>query len=271
MPELPEVETVVRAMRERLTGQRLGRVLLVSARINDENPRDWSTAIRGRTMERFERRGKYIIVYLSGGHALVIHLRMTGRIWIKHAGYKARAHDRLIVALPPRKRLVLNDTRTFARFHWQPPGSLWDHAGLAKLGPDALTITPAAFAACCRSARRPIKSLLLDQTKLAGLGNIYADESLFRAGIRPVALAGTLSPKRIERLHTSVRTILDEAIRLCGTTFDTFSDLDGSGGGFGPRLAVYQRTGEPCRRCHARIRRIVLSGRGTHYCPRCQR
>jgi formamidopyrimidine-DNA glycosylase len=271
MPELPEVETVVRGLRRTVIGARLGRVRLVSERIAAVNRRGWKAALEGRRIASIERRGKYILIHLSGQHTLVVHLRMTGRLWVVRELYRRQPHDRFIVPLGARRCLVLNDARQFARVQWCTPESLAAHTSLAKLGPDALTITVTELRQRLVNSRRPIKSLLLDQTQLAGLGNIYADESLFLARIRPTTPAANVGPKRAARLHHAIQDVLRRAIDACGTTMDTFSDIEGGGGGFAPSLLVYHRTGEACRICGSIIQRIVLAGRGTHFCRRCQR
>jgi len=271
MPELPEVETVVRGLCARVVGLRLGEVIHQSDLIRSANVPGWEAHVPGHLIREVERRGKYIILHLDKDAALVIHLRMTGRLWIKPADYQPLPHDRCIISLERSSGLVLSDTRQFARVQWRPAGTLETDPGLARLGPDALEIGLARFQALCQRSARPIKSFLLDQSRLAGIGNIYADESLFRSGIRPTTRALVISRVRLKRLHTSIRVILNRAIRSCGTTFDTFSDLEGRAGGFGPRLRVYGREGQPCHRCGALVRRIVIAGRGTHFCPRCQR
>lgn len=240
-------------------------------RVNRANRRGWKAALASKEITGVSRRGKYIIFHLTGGHSVVAHLRMTGRLWVKPEPYKRGAHDRLIVTLSPARCLVLNDSRQFARFDWRQPGALDSHPGLAKLGPEAPTMTLEQFRTICKNANRPIKALLLDQTRITGLGNIYADESLFQSGIRPTSMANALGPKRVQRLHGAFRAVLAKAIEACGTTIDTFSNVEGSSGGFAPFLMVYHRTGEPCRVCGCAIHRIQLAGRGTHYCPRCQR
>lgn len=271
MPELPEVETVVRGLRSRIIGQSFGRVIHQSALIRSANVPLWEERLPGCVIESVRRRGKYIILNLGGGQAVVVHLRMTGRLWIKDSGYIADPHDRFIVELDSGQRLVLADTRQFAQVVWHDEGRLGGNDGLNRLGPDALAVSAAEFVVLCRLARRPIKSFLLDQTRIAGLGNIYADESLFESGIRPDRRAASLRRDRVQRLHRSIQLVLRRAIRSCGTTIDTFSDPEGRAGGFGPRLKVYGRTGAPCKRCQTGIRRIVIAGRGTHFCPRCQR
>ncbi len=271
MPELPEVETVVRGLRRHILGETFGAVSFASRRVGLANARGWKSRTNGEQVGQIARLGKYIIVRFTSGNALVIHLRMTGRLWIKPPSYHRERHDRFVLPLTDGRQLVLSDARQFGRIDWLEPYLLERHRGISKLGPDALTITKAQFAAICSKSHRPIKSFLLDQTRLAGLGNIYADESLFAARIHPEAFTDSISPHRLERLRLGMITILQNAIDACGTTFDTFSDLEGEAGGFSPQLKVYQRTGMPCADCRSAIRRIVLSGRSTHFCPRCQK
>ena len=271
MPELPEVETVVRGLRARVLGRQIGPVLFASKRIKQANSPGWRSRLSSNVVEHIDRRGKYIIIRLSGGNAMVAHLRMTGRLWVKPAAYKREKHDRFVISLGRDCRLVLSDARQFARVEWWPQAQLTKHPSLEKLGPDALTMTPAQLSEACARSHRPIKSMLLDQSRLSGLGNIYADEVLFAARIHPRTIADSLGPKRLARLTAAIRLILQQAIDLCGTTFDTFSDLEGNSGGFGPKLRVYHRTGLPCLVCGSPVRRMVLAGRGTHFCRRCQR
>jgi formamidopyrimidine-DNA glycosylase len=271
MPELPEVETVVRGLRARILGRQIGPVLFASKRITQANSAGWRSHLSSNVVEQVDRRGKYIIIHLSGGNAMVAHLRMTGRLWVKPAAYKREKHDRFVMSLGSDYRLVLSDARQFARVEWWPQNQLASHPSLEKLGPDALTVTLAQLSEACARSHRPIKSMLLDQTRLAGMGNIYADEVLFTAKIHPRTTADSLGPKRLARLTLAIHSILQQAIDLCGTTFDTFSDLEGNSGGFGPKLQIYQRTGLPCLVCGSPVRRMVLAGRGTHFCPTCQR
>jgi len=276
MPELPEVETIVRALRDVVTGARIDRVVYASRRAALGNRRDWREQLRGRIIEDVERRGKHMIFGLSGEAYLVLHLRMTGRLLLRAPRAGREPHDRLILALggsrpASLRHLVLVDTRQFARVDFCPPGSLHLHPGLSKLGPEATEISEQQLCRLTARSQRPIKALLLDQRCLAGLGNIYADESLFAAGIHPAARCDLLDRRRLRRLRTAIHRILAAAIAACGTTFDTFSDLSGQAGGFAPRLKVYGRTGEPCRVCGRPIARMVIVGRGTHFCPRCQK
>ncbi|MBI3873274.1 MAG: bifunctional DNA-formamidopyrimidine glycosylase/DNA-(apurinic or apyrimidinic site) lyase [candidate division Zixibacteria bacterium] len=276
MPELPEVETVVRALRRTVLGARLIGVNYASHRVSRPNPRGWKDQVAGRHIAAIERRGKYILFGLSGGHHLVMHLRMTGRLRLGSAPCVRGKYDRLILVLDgPESRqvrhLVLVDTRQFARADWCLPGALEQHSGLARLGPDALMATVEHLLRIMAGTHRPIKALLLDQHALAGLGNIYADEALFGARIHPTAPADSLRNARRQRLLGAIHAVLAAAVAACGTTFDTFSDLEGRSGGFAAQLKVYGRTGEPCLRCATPVARIVIIGRSSHFCPRCQR
>jgi len=194
---------------------------------------------------------------------LTIHLGMTGSLlWNGTPGPHTRAEFVL-----DGDRLLFNDLRQFGRLHagTQPP------AGLARLGPEALQISARELAERLAGRRGRIKALLLDQRILAGLGNIYADEALFRAGIHPCAVPARLAPERIRRLHRAIRQVLREAIAAGGSSISDYVDADGAPGNFQFAHRVYRRTGLPCRRCGAKIRRTLVSQRGTHYCPRCQR
>ncbi|MBD3297428.1 MAG: bifunctional DNA-formamidopyrimidine glycosylase/DNA-(apurinic or apyrimidinic site) lyase, partial [candidate division Zixibacteria bacterium] len=249
----------------------LRRVRFASLRISRANLRGWKRQLTGHAVTSITRRGKFILVGLSDDHTMVIHLRMTGRLWVKPLPYRRSPYDRCVIELASGRVLILADTRQFARVQWVGPGRLDTHPSLEILGPDALTIQLDELRVLLRQSRRPIKALLLDQTRIAGLGNIYVDESLHAAGIRPTVPSSRLGRERVIRLRAAIVDILTRAIAACGTTFDTFSDVGGEAGGFGPQLRVYHRHGQPCDQCGARIRRIVIAGRGTHYCPRCQR
>lgn len=275
MPELPEVETVVRALRTAVLASRILRVRYTSARIARPNPRGWKEALANRVIETIARRGKYIIFSFHGGGHLITHLRMTGRFRLHPPNRKRGRHDRLILDLMggPLDSIVcltLVDTRQFARADFLGTGQAKSHSGIAKLGIEADKVTEVELRRVLARTHRPIKSLLLDQTALAGLGNIYADEALHMAGIHPLTPSDSADRGEVRRLRMSVQRILAAAIEACGTTFDTFSDLSGEAGGFAPQLKVYSRTGLPCLQCGTAIERVVLSGRSTHFCPRCQ-
>jgi formamidopyrimidine-DNA glycosylase len=255
MPELPEVETVVRTLAPRVVGRHIVELRVLSRRVV---PRPISRAVGG-TIRAVRRLGKHILFELDRG-ILDIHLGMTGALV---AGGEPGPHTRAWLRLD-RGRLIYHDPRMFGRirFRMEPP---------AGLGPDALEIGAGEFAERLAARRGRVKPLLLDQRFLGGVGNIYADEALFGARIHPRARAGRLGPRRARRLHAALVAVLEEAIARGGTSISDYVDGEGHPGGFQQRLQVYGREGLPCVACGTPIRRVVLAGRGTHYCPRCQR
>jgi formamidopyrimidine-DNA glycosylase len=262
MPELPEVETIARMLAPRLTGRRIRRVEIRSRRVL-AGDRDLLKVLRGRLVERVSRRAKFLLLHLDRG-VLAIHLGMTGHLrWNGQAGPYTRA-----VIVFDRGRLLFDDARQFGRLEASEEGL---PPRLEKLGPEAPAITVEELARRLAGRRAPIKALLMDQHILAGLGNIYSDEALFRAGIHPQTPGGRLSRERLARLVRAIRRVLAEAIAAGGSSVSDYVNADGEPGWFQFRHRVYRRTGQPCLRCGAPIRRIVIAQRGTHYCPRCQR
>lgn len=262
MPELPEVETIARALAPRLVGRRILGVSILARRAVLGDPARLGRRLRGRKILELRRRGKFLVLVLEDG-VLTIHLGMTGRLlWNGTPGPHTRVVFRLEGAT-----LLFDDLRQFGRIQAAPRAP----ARLAQLGPEALEITPQEFISRLSHRKAPIKALLLDQRVLAGVGNIYADEALFRAGIHPAARAARLSPRRLRRLHGAIQQVLKEAIAAGGSSISNYVNADGDPGGFQFEHKVYRRTDLPCTRCGARIRRILVAQRGTHYCPRCQR
>jgi formamidopyrimidine-DNA glycosylase len=255
MPELPEVETVVRTLGPRIVGRRIVEVRALSRRVV---PRPIGRAAGG-TVQAVRRLGKHILVELDRG-ILDIHLGMTGAVLVNATpGPYTRAWFRLDSGT-----LIYNDPRMFGRIRFgkQAP---------AGLGPDPLEVGAGEFARLLGGRRARLKPLLLNQRFLRGVGNIYADEALFGAGIHPRALACRLSPARAGRLHAALVEVLEDSIARGGTSISDYVDAEGRAGYFQQRLRVYGRGGLPCLHCGTSIRRVVLAGRGTHYCPRCQR
>jgi formamidopyrimidine-DNA glycosylase len=270
MPELPEVETVVRQIAPGVVGRtiaaldvRWARTLAGGARARVER------ALVGRRIAAARRRAKWVVLDLDGGGALLVHLRMTGRLTVRAAGAEADPYLRLALHLSGRARLDFDDVRKFGRVVWCPdPASV-----LGDLGPEPLdpAFTPADLHAAVASRRRQLKPLLLDQTVVAGLGNIYVDESLHAAGLHPLARSERLTLPEATRLHGAVRAILERAIACQGSSFDTFYRTPrGEAGQYQDEFQVYDRAGEPCRTCGTAIERLVVGQRGTHVCPRCQ-
>jgi formamidopyrimidine-DNA glycosylase len=283
MPELPEVETIARGVHRRVRGQRILQVWFASHRQPFKTPATrQARELEGRPILEVHRTGKHIVCELgtafggtldecSGEKAAaqwIVHLGMTGRLLVCAPDAPAAPHTHARLSLSGGKELRFVDPRRFGRLEFRDLGRA---AGFAAPGAEPLTIGPGEFAALFRGRRLAIKAALLNQTLLSGVGNIYADESLFRAGIRPRRASGRLTRAELERLREALVQVLEEAIRLGGSSVSDYVDADGVRGFFQLEHCVYQRTGQPCRSCEAAIRRIVVAGRGTHYCPNCQR
>ena len=262
MPELPEVETVVRTLAPKLTGRRIVDAQFFSHHVVRQKFPVLRRRARNQLVKSVRRHGKFIVLELDKG-VLSIHLGMTGKLLLdSEPGPYARAIFQLDQGL-----LVYDDIRHFGRIEWS--------AGLLEraeaLGPDALEIPLDDFLKRLKKRKTRIKSLLLNQTFLRGMGNIYTDEALHEARINPRAIASSLSKERATRLHRAMVDILATAIRLKGSSISDYVDADGQKGSFQLQHQVYGRAGEPCPTCGTAIRRIVVAQRGTHYCPKCQR
>jgi len=275
MPELPEVETVVRELRAQgMVGAVIREVRFRWPRIAaGRSPASLACAPRGRTVTSVTRRAKYIVFTLDTGDRLLIHLRMTGKLRFLGAEERPGRHDHALLLLEDSRRLVFNDTRKFGRLRLCGA----DTDPFATLGPEPLepAFTTAVLRARLAGKRGKIKPLLLNQTVVAGLGNIYADESLWHAGIHPERRADSLTETEIQRLCRAIRTILRRAITKGGTTLGggetNFYSVAGRRGRNADDLRVFRRDGLPCPRCGRPIARSVVGQRGTHFCPVCQR
>jgi len=262
VPELPEVETVVRTLAPRLIGRRILDARFSSRHVVRQNFSTLRKRVRNQLVKSVQRHGKFIVVTLDEG-VLVIHLGMTGKLLLDaEPGPYARAVFELDQGL-----LVYDDVRHFGRIEWS--AQLPERA--AALGPDALGIPFGDFLKLLKTRRSAIKPLLLNQRFLRGMGNIYTDEALFEARIHPRAIAASLSKERAARLHHAMVDILTTAIRLKGSSISDYVDADGQRGSFQQQHQVYGHAGDPCPTCGTPIRRIVVGQRGTHYCPKCQR
>ena len=309
MPELPEVETIARGVHERVRGDRIAEAWFSSFPQPFKTPPGQQAAgLEGRVVLGVHREGKHIVVELGNvggvpshpfdsaqgrlrhknkdvarvGHPdgglgefdsqpeaqWIVHLGMTGRLLVTAPDVPIAAHTHARLTLASGRELRFVDPRRFGRLEFR---DLRRGVGFSATGAEPLKIGAEAFAALFRSRKLYIKAALLNQTLLTGVGNIYADESLFRAGIRPRRRAGRLTRAELERLRTSLRGVLQHAIRLGGSSVSDYVDADGVRGFFQLEHHVYQRTGLPCLRCATPIRRILVAGRGTHYCPKCQR
>ncbi len=273
MPELPEVETVVRLIRPRLTGRRITQVRVLWERtLGGLTEAELERRVRGRRIARVWRRAKQIVLDLEyrgrpAGH-LLIHLRMTGRLHVHDPSVEQGPYLRVSLALD-RGVLHFIDVRKFGRMLFrEDPSDILD-----ALGPEPLDdeFTAEGFHRALRARRRLLKPLLLDQTFLAGLGNIYVDEALHRAGLHPMRRSDRLPKQAAQRLHAEIRATLLEAIEREGSSFDTFYRTpEGQPGSYQDQFRVYGRDGEPCLTCGRTIRKLVVAQRGTHICTRCQ-
>lgn len=262
MPELPEVETVVRSLAPRLTGRRITDARFSSHFVVRQTFATLRRKVRDQQVRSVRRHGKFIVMELDRGY-LTIHLGMTGKLLLdSEPGPYARAVFELDHGL-----LVYDDIRHFGRIEWS--AQLLERA--AVLGPDAAEIGLEDFLKRLRERRSRVKPLLLNQRFLRGMGNIYTDEALFEARIHPKATASSLSRARATRLHRAMIDILTTAIRLKGSSISDYVDADGQKGSFQQQHQVYGRAGKPCPICGTAIRRIVVGQRGTYYCPKCQR
>lgn len=262
MPELPEVETVVRSI-ARIVGRRIVSAEFTCQRILVGNPDEMSTLLAGRRIRAIQRRGKFIVIELDAGHYLTVHLGMTGKLLL---GGTPGRHTHALVTLD-RGVLRYEDSRQFGKIE----AGRGLPARVEKLGPEPLEVTLAEFAALLKRRKARIKSVLLNQRFIRGMGNIYVDEALFRAGVHPLAIGSRLRPERVKRLHAAIVEVLTQAIEKGGSSISDYVDADGQRGFFQFEHRVYQRTGEPCVTCGAPIKRTLVAQRGTHFCSKCQR
>jgi formamidopyrimidine-DNA glycosylase len=281
MPELPEVETVARDLRPRLVG-----ATIVGARTNwvrtlrSQDPVAFETGVAGREILAVGRRAKQLVVDLSGDAALTIHLKMTGQLFVVPAGTTEDPYTRLVLELGDGREVHFRDIRKFGKIglYGRDPasGELVEDVGgaavFAAIGPEPLaeSFTLRDFRLRIRRRKGRLKPLLVDQSFLAGVGNIYADEALWRARLHPLRTASSLRPRDERRLYTAIREVLSEAVERRGSSIDDYTAPDGDGS-MQERLDVYQRTGEPCPRCGHPVKRIVIGARSTHFCSWCQR
>ena len=270
MPELPEVETVRRGLEAVLVGRSFEDADIRDGRLTAPfDPQAIAHELRGSVGQRVSRRGKYRVVELDDGRALVCHLRMTG--WFHHVPEQSeRPHLRAVFGLDDGTWLLYSDQRRFGTMRLLEPGELEEH-WLKRVGPEPLHPgwTARGLRASLARRRAPVKALLLDQLVVAGVGNIYADEALWEARIHPLTPGAAIGPARAERLHDAVVAVLERGIESQGASIDTYRSVEGTPGTMQERFAVYDREGEPCFRCGTPIRKIRVAQRGTHFCPRC--
>jgi formamidopyrimidine-DNA glycosylase len=263
MPELPEVETVVRSL-ARLKGRRIVSAEFTCLRIlRGGDPDRMAASLAGRRIAGIKRYGKFIVASLDGGAFLMIHLGLTGKLLL---GGPRGKHTHAILTLD-RGALLYDDSRQFGCIEYSEKFPV----RVARLGPEPLEIGFEDFAARLQNRKTSIKALLLNQTFVRGVGNIYADEALFRAGIHPQTQAAKIRGERARRLHAAMVEVLTEAIEAGGSSVSDYVDAQGRKGFFQFKHRVYQRTGEPCLTCGAKVRRILVGQRSSHFCPKCQK
>ena len=277
MPELPEVETVCRGLNHLTFGQTIfaGEVLLSRTLAYPASSREFLDQIQNATFEQWQRRGKYLLVSLKENRGwLGVHLRMTGQLLWVQQDQPLSPHTRLRLFCGNNQELRFVDIRTFGKVWWVPPNQPPQTiiTGLQKLGPEPFSqdFSLDYFIHKLKGRQRNIKTILLDQTIVAGMGNIYADEALFKSGILPTTLGRDLTSQQVETLRTAMIEVLTQAIEAGGTTFSDFRGVTGINGNYGGFAWVYGRHNQPCRVCGTPIEKIKLGGRSSHFCPQCQ-
>jgi formamidopyrimidine-DNA glycosylase len=281
MPELPEVETVRRGLAPAMEGKRILRVETRRKDLRFPFPANFNQRIEGAKLTRMGRRAKYLVAELSNGEALIMHLGMTGRFTVSgkqpgdfhHKAGESDKHDHVVFAMQGGARVVFNDARRFGFMDLWPAASLETYAPFAGMGPEPISnaFSGAYLKEAFAGKKTPVKSALLDQNVVAGLGNIYVCEALFRSGISPTKLAGSIRRDKLERLAVEVRKVIEEAILAGGSTISDYQSTDGELGYFQHSFRIYDREGEPCLVCDRPVKRLVQSGRSTFYCSACQK
>jgi len=273
MPELPEVETVVRGLRPHLVGRTIVRVEQRRPDLREKFPARFSARLEGQRVDSVERRAKYILVRLADGNVLVIHLGMTGQLVIGAKPNAIGLHDHVIITLDDGRVLRFNDVRRFGLMDIVPAAELTTHKRFRGIGPEPLTreFSGTTLEAAFKGRKGPIKAALLDQRNVAGIGNIYACEALYLARISPRRRTGTVRQERATSLAKAIRIVLEKAVAAGGSSARDYVNANGEQGYFQTEWVVYDQEGRPCPSCRAPIKRIVQSGRSTFYCAKCQR
>jgi formamidopyrimidine-DNA glycosylase len=277
MPELPEVESLRRMLARSVTGRTFHSAMVKEPRLRRAVTPEFAVAISGRTIERIGRRAKYLLIELGGGQVMLVHLGMSGSLTHRRDGFEAglfdRRHDHVEFALDDGSTLVYNDPRRFGLMKIVTRAELDSIAELRYLGPEPLgaEFNDSYLRRVTRGRTATIKNLLMDQRTVAGIGNIYASEILFRARVRPTRRAGKVTMAEVRAIIVATCAVLREAIGRHGTTFRSYRDARGRPGRFARRLRVYDRAGQPCPECRSAIRSVVIGQRSSFYCPRCQK
>lgn len=278
MPELPEVETVVRGLRKTIKGKIIKRVTLNNTPKStillgkSFGEKQFGEVLRNKTIKNINRRGKNILIELSNDLTLWAHLKMTGHFFFLDKKEPIDKHDLVIFDFRnDSKNLRFNDYRRFGRLRLFKNNELWEQKGLKELGEEPLEIPVENFIKLFKNSKRMIKPALLDQSFLAGLGNIYTDETLYQCKIHPKRITSTISKKKLKELHATIQKMLKFSISKMGTSVDSFSSVNGKPGQYQKYLKAYNNEGEPCQFCNRKIKREKIGSRSAHFCPRCQR
>jgi formamidopyrimidine-DNA glycosylase len=273
VPELPEIETIRRGLGPLVVGRRVLGVTVRERRLREPIAPRGLARLRGATLTGIRRRSKYLLLDTDAGLTLLVHLGMTGQLWVADKGRPRRPHEHVVIALDDGRELRYADIRRFGLMHVVRSDRLDLHPRLKGLGPEPLdtAVTGESLHRGTRRLKKPVKNYLMDTRSIAGVGNIYACEALYRAGISPRRAVRRVDRASWGRLVASLREVLNEAISAGGTTLRDFLNAEGDVGYFAVSLRVYDRKGKPCGGCGAPIRRIVQAGRSTFFCPRCQR
>ena len=270
MPELPEVETVVRDLRPLLVGRTFAKIAVGKKSLRRKWSRAWEPQLLGQHVHAIHRRGKWILIDL-GQPWLLVHLGMTGQFTVASADLPREAHTHIVVTLDDANELRFRDVRRFGSVSLFASREKLDAIFIDRVGPEPFELDAAYWLDALKATRRNLKAILLDQTIIAGVGNIYADESLFEAGLNPRILGHAMTARQADALREAIVAVLTRAIERRGSSIRDYIGGSGLKGQMQDEFRVYGRTGEPCVRCARPIKRITLAGRSTHYCPNCQR
>jgi len=270
MPELPEVEVVVRGLQKKIAGAKITGVKLSLPKIVAKGRRAFGKTLQHLTIQHVRRRGKYIIIELSKDRALIFHLKMTGQLTIVKISEPQKKHTHVIIDLSGSLQLRFCDIRQFGRVYLIKQADILRLKQISALGPEANKVSQAYFLKNIAKRKGRVKSLLLNQEFLAGIGNIYCDEALYQAKIHPLTPANKIPEKKRIALHQAILEILTAAIKHGGSSVENYLNSQGKPGHYQKKHKVYRRVGQPCRSCHTPINRIKIGGRSSSFCPNCQ-
>ncbi|MCT6902299.1 MAG: DNA-formamidopyrimidine glycosylase [Lactobacillus sp.] len=272
MPEMPEVETVRRTLLPLIKGKTIKEVTVWYPKIITGDAKEFKKQLAGKRIETIDRYAKYLLIRLSGHLTVVSHLRMEGKYRLVKVNTKKDKHDHVQIVFNDNSALRYNDVRKFGRMQLITTGTEKESTGIGKLGaePNSQAFTVSYLQKGLARKKKNIKNTLLDQSVVAGLGNIYVDEVLWETKIHPLSQANTIPAERVAQLHDNINSLIELAIAERGTTIHTYLDANGKTGGFQKMLQVYGHKGEPCVRCGTPLEKIKVNGRGTTFCPKCQ-